>query len=319
MELDQERVTVAALASSPRVLGSNLNESPAGGNHRKRKRRQSERLRFSVIARLTCTDGSFEACSTDLSSNGIFVETAKLLPLGTPVQVDFRLFGATQFETVYAQGIVARSVIADEVDDRGVVGGLGIHFEKLRLGEEVLFEFLSSRLESIKAPRPPIPPDKKRPAPRANLSFPVLWGTDPSLGREGFLFNLSSSGAFIGTRDIEPPGTHLYLQFELPNTSASNDVRVTANVVRANPPGGLQPAGMGVAFEFSTVSRGLFDRFLGQRVGERGEVGGGAQQPSNPEGSDAFVRWKMILLLAFMATSVGAVLLALVYLGIMFS
>jgi Tfp pilus assembly protein PilZ len=321
--IDLESVTAENADLPPATPGDSLRESPTEGVHQEEETwRQSERLRFTVIARLTSSGGSFEAYSTDLSTDGIFLETANLLSLGTPVRLDFRLFRTNEPEAVTVQGTVARSVSVDEAGAWGVVGGLGIHFEELRFGEEVLFGFLSKRLKSVKAPKAPIPSDKKRPAARADVGLPVLWGTDPNLGREGFLFNLSASGAFIGTRKVEPPGTHLFLWFELPHTAVSKGVKVTASVVRTNPPGGSQPAGMGIAFEASTVSRGLFEGFLGQRVEEKREPGEsarfrrvaakppspGPEQISTREDSRAPVRWKLIFLVAIMATSTGTAL-----------
>jgi Tfp pilus assembly protein PilZ len=320
MEKVPARITEADTHPPPTDPGDILKDPPAEEvSEETEKWRQTERLRFTIVAQLTSSEGGFEAYSTDLSTNGIFLETANLLPLGTSVRLDFRLFRTSEPEAVSVQGTIARSVSEDDAGAWGVVGGMGIQFEELRVGEEVLFGFLSKRLESVKEPKIPIPPEKKRPEARAEVGLPVLWGTDPNLGREGFLFNLSASGAFIGTRRVEQPGTHLFLWFELPHSSASKGVKATASVVRTNPPGGDESVGMGIAFEASTVSRGLFESFLGQRLEENPQPGERTrlrkakakrplpdpEQVSIPESSQAPVRWKLIFLVAFMATSAG--------------
>ncbi len=99
------------------------------------------------------------------------------------------------------------------------------------------------------------------------MALPVFWGTDASLGEEGYLQNLSASGGFLETQQPEPLGTHLYLWFELPFAGIAKPVKASATVAHVVPPGRQEPPGMGIAFETSKLDPSVLERFLDARLG----------------------------------------------------
>jgi hypothetical protein len=78
--------------------------------------------------------------------------------------------------------------------------------------------------------------------------LPVRWGDIGPLDRQGLLSALSSSGAFVGTKEPAPTGTPIRLWFELPLAGLPKTMKVTATVARTDVGTDSQPAGMEVTF-----------------------------------------------------------------------
>ena len=228
-------------------------------------RRRAERLQYSGRIAVTWAEGTFQAYSANLSETGVFIETTDSLPLGSSVRLDFKVSGAAQRQSVRAEGRVVRHVTTDEAAARGLPPGFGVLFERVPEGETALFEFMSERLRDIREPQAAA--IEARRDPRTLVAFPVFWGMDRQLGREGSLQNLSVSGAFLETPAPEPLGTHLYLWFELPSEGVVQSVRATAVVAYVQPAGGRRAPGMGIAFETSIASTAIVERFIEARLG----------------------------------------------------
>ena len=213
---------------------------------------------------MTWADGTFKAYYANLSETGVFIETSNSLPVGTTVHLDFKVSRAAQQQSVRAEAIVIRHVTTDEAAARSLPPGFGTRFQRLLEGETDLCDFIDERLSVIRAPQPAVV--EAREHPRTFVAFPVFWGMDPQLGREGYLLDFSVSGSFLETRTPEPRGTHLYLWFELPSAGVARSVRATAIVAYVNPPGGDHAPGMGIAFEVSTADASIVERFFDLRV-----------------------------------------------------
>ena len=235
------------------------------------ERRLAERLLYGGKIVVTWAEGTFQAHSADLSQTGVFIETSNLLPVGTSVRLKFKVSGAAQRHSVTAEGRVARQMTTDEAAAQGLSPGLGIRFEWVPAGDMALFHFISDRLRVIRAPRPSVV-ERARKHPATLVALPVFWGTDPNLGRGGYLQTLSTSGAFLETRTPAPPGTHIYLWFELPSAGVARNARATAVVAYVHPSGRQQAPGMGIAFEVSTLDASIVERFVDARLGHKATV-----------------------------------------------
>jgi uncharacterized protein (TIGR02266 family) len=80
-----------------------------------------------------------------------------------------------------------------------------------------------------------------------------------------YVANISRTGAFIRTEEPLPIGTRVALRF----TVIMDDLETIEGigmVVRVAPPGGSEPAGMGVVFtELTNYSRELIDKIMTRR------------------------------------------------------
>jgi uncharacterized protein (TIGR02266 family) len=80
-----------------------------------------------------------------------------------------------------------------------------------------------------------------------------------------YVANISRTGAFIRTDEPLPIGTRVALRF----TVIMEDLETIEGmgvVVRLSPPGGAEPAGMGVVFtELTNYSRELIDKIMTRR------------------------------------------------------
>lgn len=77
-----------------------------------------------------------------------------------------------------------------------------------------------------------------------------------------YVANISRSGAFIRSDDPLPVGTRVALNFSV-IVDEIETIEGIGEVVRVVPPGGEQPAGMGVVFtELNAYSRRLLDRLM---------------------------------------------------------
>jgi hypothetical protein len=81
-------------------------------------------LRFSYRV----ADGWGQAFSRDVSVNGAFLKTDRILPLGTRIEVQFRLPGV--WEEIRCHGVVRNTLVSD--GHAAQLGGFGIEFEGMR-------------------------------------------------------------------------------------------------------------------------------------------------------------------------------------------
>ena len=92
------------------------------------ERRGSPRADFVVRVNYQTVDSLFSEFARNINDGGIFVETETPQPIGTNVELEFKLPGADR--PIKVVGNVVRSVSADQVDSDGAAG-MGIEFENL--------------------------------------------------------------------------------------------------------------------------------------------------------------------------------------------
>ena len=92
------------------------------------ERRASPRAEFVVRVNYQTVDSLFSEFARNINDGGIFVETDTPQPIGTSVELEFKLPGADQ--PIEVIGNVVRSVSTDQVDSDGV-SGMAIEFENL--------------------------------------------------------------------------------------------------------------------------------------------------------------------------------------------
>ena len=92
------------------------------------ERRGSPRADFVVRVNYQAVDSFFSEFARNINDGGIFVETDAPQPIGTNVELEFKLPGTDR--PIEVVGNVVRSVSADQVEPDGVVG-MAIEFENL--------------------------------------------------------------------------------------------------------------------------------------------------------------------------------------------
>ena len=92
------------------------------------ERRGSPRADFVVRVNYQTVDSLFSEFARNINDGGIFVETETPQPIGTKVELEFKLPGAEQPVEVF--GNVVRSISVDLVDSDGTPG-MAIEFENL--------------------------------------------------------------------------------------------------------------------------------------------------------------------------------------------
>jgi CheY-like chemotaxis protein len=104
---------------------------------KRRAKRVTINLRFSYVV----NGHSGQAFSRDLSVSGAFLKTDRLLPLGTPIQLRFRLPGA--WEELECGGVVRSTSRCDT--HAGQLSGVGVEFEGLAPADSELLETFVER------------------------------------------------------------------------------------------------------------------------------------------------------------------------------
>jgi type IV pilus assembly protein PilZ len=92
------------------------------------ERRISPRADFVVRVNYQTVDSLFSEFARNINDGGIFVETDAPQPIGTNVELEFKLPGADR--PIEVVGNVVRSISTDQVDSDGVPG-MAIEFENL--------------------------------------------------------------------------------------------------------------------------------------------------------------------------------------------
>ncbi len=92
------------------------------------ERRASPRADIVVRVNYQNVDSLFSEFARNINDGGIFVETDSPQPIGTSVELEFKLPGADR--PIEVVGNVVRSVSTDQVDSDGV-SGMAIEFENL--------------------------------------------------------------------------------------------------------------------------------------------------------------------------------------------
>jgi type IV pilus assembly protein PilZ len=92
------------------------------------ERRASPRADIVVRVNYQSVDSLFSEFARNINDGGIFIETDSPQPVGTNVELEFKLPGSDR--PIEVVGNVVRSVSADEVDPNGIAG-MAIEFENL--------------------------------------------------------------------------------------------------------------------------------------------------------------------------------------------
>ncbi len=115
------------------------------------ERRGSPRADIVVRVNYQNVDSLFSEFARNINEGGIFVETEIPQPLGTNVELEFKLPGAEQ--PIPVVGNVVRSVSADQVES-DVVVGLAIEFENLNSDIRQQNNDIIQKLRSKSGPEP---------------------------------------------------------------------------------------------------------------------------------------------------------------------
>jgi type IV pilus assembly protein PilZ len=92
------------------------------------ERRSSPRAELVVRVNYQTVDSLFSEFARNINDGGIFVETDTPQPIGTSVELEFKLPGADR--PIEVIGNVVRSIETDQATPDGVAG-MGIEFENL--------------------------------------------------------------------------------------------------------------------------------------------------------------------------------------------
>ena len=115
------------------------------------ERRASPRAEIVVRVNYQAVDSLFSEFARNINDGGIFVETENPQPLGTKVELEFKLPGDGR--PIEVVGNVVRSVSADQVGSDGVAG-MGIEFENLGPDVREQINEIIQKLRSASATEP---------------------------------------------------------------------------------------------------------------------------------------------------------------------
>jgi len=205
------------------------------------------RLSLTVRTRVVWDGGVISGYSTDVSEQGIFVETNRALATGTQVRVEFSLTRQGSVTRIVVEGRVVCAYSTGSDEQCSPIAGLGIHFDDFVFGEEDLTHYVTDQMRAVKAMSAALDAER-RASPRVTVGFPVFWGPSAPPDREAFLANLSSTGCLV-LGAAEPVGTPIHLWFEYPSEGTAVSIRLAATVARVIPARGDLPTAMGLKFD----------------------------------------------------------------------
>jgi hypothetical protein len=223
-------------------------------------------LPITIRARLGWDDGAFHAYTANISMTGVFVETARVVDVGTIVRLQLDLSSAGGGGSVLVSARVERLIRDDEAAGAGMLPGVGLSFRRFMMGRRSLEKFIEQRLPAVRPAPEQCSGEERRVTPRMSVGLPVVWGTSQPPKQRGWLVDLSGGGAFV--LEAEGSGAEdgkIYLEFDLPVEGEVQEVRGIANVVRAVDSPEPERSGMGIRFESATVDVDLICRFVERR------------------------------------------------------
>ena len=115
------------------------------------ERRATPRADFVVRVNYQTVDSLFSEFARNINDGGIFVETDDPQPVGTSVELEFKLPGADR--PIEVVGNVVRTVSADQVESVGVAG-MAIEFENLGSDVSQQINEIIQKLRSESATEP---------------------------------------------------------------------------------------------------------------------------------------------------------------------
>jgi uncharacterized protein (TIGR02266 family) len=102
-----------------------------------RERRRERRVPVQIQIQYKTADGFFQDYMRNLSLGGIFIQTAKPLPMNTKLRVEFCLPGMA--DPITADGIVVHTLRVGRTKSPSV-SGMGIRFSALEPSSKQLLE-----------------------------------------------------------------------------------------------------------------------------------------------------------------------------------
>jgi len=221
-------------------------------------RRVKMRIPIVLWVELAWRDGDISAFSVDLAESGMFVKTDLALPQDTEVRLRFNLPGRSGLSSlVMADGKVSRVI------REGGLAGIAVRFERFVEGREALQEWFQDQVGPSALPAPG--GEERRRHPRMQVGLPVVWGTASPPEIEGFLADLSESGAFVlQAEELAGVGERVFVEFDIPWRDGLRRVKIIAVVVRRVTDAELGP-GKGIEFEYSSVESKMIRRFIAEQ------------------------------------------------------
>lgn len=236
--------------------------------------RESPRRPFTVDLKVTWQGGEFSCSTVDISLAGLFIETEEPIPVGSSIRFEGMMEVAGDRWHLAGLGEVTRGVRIGDLDPDTPIPGLGVRTQEIYLGEGALTDALDEAAAEIRAS---VAERGARRSPRILVGVPVRWGPTWPPDRDGYLSNVSSSGALVLTAD-EPlePGAAIHLSVELPTGREFSPLRTLATVARRAEPTAIEGHGMGIEFVAETDVERVF------RKAVAGGDGVSAPSPSLP-------------------------------------
>jgi hypothetical protein len=208
--------------------------------------RDSPRREFTVSLEVKWREGQFTCTTVDISLTGLFLETEEPIPVGTEVRFDGQLESAGEQWHLAGLGEVMRGVRIGDLDPVTPVPGLGVSIKEFFLGETALTDVLDEAAAKIRAGTAEA---KGRRAPRILVGLPARWGPTWPPDREGYLSNVSSTGALVLTvGDALEPGAAIHVSVDLPVGREVSPMRTLATVTRLQEYTPIDGKGMGIEF-----------------------------------------------------------------------
>jgi type IV pilus assembly protein PilZ len=115
------------------------------------ERRSSPRADIVIRVNYQTVDSLFSEFARNINDGGIFVETDNPQPIGTSVELEFKLPGADR--PIEVIGNVVRSIDADQATPDGIAG-MGIEFENLDSDVRQQINEIIQRLRSSSGTKP---------------------------------------------------------------------------------------------------------------------------------------------------------------------
>ncbi len=296
-----------------------------------RDSRESPRREFTVTLEVVWRGGQFTCTTVDLSLTGLFLETEEPIPVGTEVRFDGVLEVPGDRWHLAGLGEVIRAVRIGDLDPETPVPGLGVSIAEFFLGEEALTGVLDEAATEV---RESAAKDAGRRAPRILVGLPARWGPTWPPDQEGYLSNVSSSGALVLTAgEALEPGAAIHVCVDIPVGREVSQMRTLATVTRLQEFTPIDGKGMGIEFapadpvetSFRDVLSGEFEAetqpsafpgFVGSPALDLSEMSAGYRAPE-PTALEALsetlhgatgYQWKRLARILGLALLVGAIL-----------
>jgi len=199
------------------------------GAAERNEKRRSKRRRVRLSVKYWNELGEHAGFSSDISGNGMFLETIRVLPIGTRLHLEI----GTPAGEFFAEAQVARIVRAASVVQPVVLGGLGLRFVGL---EEVIAGLASApEAEPDTETAPALPESLRERDPAATLLELDL--RDRQALSLVFERDVKQAGLYVRTETPPSRDSSVVVRLLLPPPNAPVEVEGTVVQVMAQPKG----------------------------------------------------------------------------------